>query len=182
MSSPTEDPVPYCTVDDAKAAGAGGTDAEITQAIIDAGAIVDTYTRSAFSPRLLTQIVWTDVEGWGRLPRPTISVECGTLYGDHRWQSPGPQAGEWAVPGVVGMSTTPTSVVRATARLAAMLSPMPFTAQADEEGQAVGRPPAPSQDDMKDPAPPKADAASRTTGDPGADALLNPYKINQVMV
>jgi hypothetical protein len=182
MTSATEVPVPYCTVDDAKAAGAVGTDEEIEAAIRDAGTLVDVFTRSAFSPRLLTQICYTDAAGWGRLGRPTISVECGTLYGSYRWLAPlpGGQA-EWAVPGVVGMEFTPTSVVRATARLAAMLSPAPFSGQADEEGQPIGRPPAPSQSDLTDPAPPVGTPSSRTTGDPVADQWLAPFRTNQVL-
>ena len=182
MTSATEVPPPYCTVADARAAGAEGSDEEIEAAIVTAGELVDTYTRSAFSPRLLTQVVWTDAAGWGRLPRPTLSVECGTLHGFHRWLAPSFTAGEWAVPGVVGFEVTPTSVIRATARLAAMLSPAPFTAQADAEGQPVGRPPAPTQDDLQDPSVKAAEAGTRTTGDLVADALLNPYKINQVLV
>lgn len=172
----------YCTIDQAKSAGAVGTDTEIQAAIANAQTVIDLYTRSIWEPTDTTIPVAVS-NGVGRLSRWAASVESGSLGSDgHTWYASGLVTGEVFVAGDYGTRETPLGVQMAAARLAAMYSPAPFTAQADDEGNPVGRPPAPTQQDETDPAPPGGMNYERTTGDPVADAWLEPYKTNRVLV
>jgi hypothetical protein len=64
----------YCTLAQARTAGAVGTDSDVNAAIMDATARVDRYTRTIFDTRALT--VETDVgaDGYARLPLPALTV------------------------------------------------------------------------------------------------------------
>lgn len=184
----------YCSLDDAKAAGATGTDPEITAAIATASRVVDDYCRWAFGPRDATIEVVCGHGGLGRFNRPVTAVESGVLFPDQWWQSPDLGSGPYWVDVTLGELVVPEGVKWATARLAGIYCPTPFTAQADEEGQAVGQPPTSNPQDETDPSPPQARQGSptgaagagqgpeRTTGDPVCDAWLEPYKTNRVMI
>jgi hypothetical protein len=172
----------YCTIGQAKSAGATGTDPEIQLAIDSAMWVVNTYAREIFEPTA-TSVAVVVSNGVGRLPRWAASVTTGTLDEDgYTWYPDDLGSGEYWVSGDFGSRDTPVGVQRATARIAAMYSPTPFTAQADAEGNPIGRPPAPSQQDETDPSPPGGMNYERTTGDPVADAWLEPYKTNRVLV
>jgi hypothetical protein len=138
--------------------------------------------REIFEPTA-TSVAVVVSNGVGRLPRWAASVTTGTLDEDgYTWYPDDLGSGEYWVSGDFGSRDTPVGVQRATARIAAMYSPTPFTAQADAEGNPIGRPPAPSQQDETDPSPPGGMNYERTTGDPVADAWLEPYKTNRVLV
>jgi len=182
----------YCTIDQAKAAGASGTDTEIQAAIDQAKETIDFYCRETFEPTDAVLTVYVG-EGYGRLPRWAASVTEGTLDADgftwyppytYPWAYSGLVGSEWLVPADIGSRTTPVAVQRAAARLAAIYSPAPFQGQADAEGNPIGRPPATSLQDQTDPAPPqnKAGGGERTTGDLVADSWLEPHKVNRVLV
>jgi hypothetical protein len=172
----------YCTIDQAKTAGASGTDTEIQAAIASAQTVIDSYTRSIWEPTD-TAIQVAVSNGVGRLSRWAASVEEGSLGPDgYTWYPSSLVAGEYWVPGDFGARETPVGVQMAAARLAAMYSPVAFTAQADAEGNPVGRPPAPTKQDGTDPGPPSGVEHERTTGDPVVDAWLEPYKTNRVLV
>jgi len=182
----------YCTIDQAKSAGASGTDTDIQAAIDQAKTTIDQYCRETFEP---TNAVLTVYVGdvYGRLPRWAASVTEGTLDVDgftwyppttYPWSYSGMVGGEWLVSADIGSREVPLAVSRAAARLAAVYSPAPFSGQADAEGNPIGRPPAPTLQDETDPGPPqgKAGGGERTTGDLVADSWLEPYKVNRVMV
>jgi hypothetical protein len=172
----------YCTIDQAKAAGASGTDTEIQAAISSAQLVIDLYTREIWEPTDTTVRVAV-CNGVGRLPRWANTVETGSLGEDgHTWYSGGLVVGEVLVAGDYGSRETPVGVQMAAARLAATYSPTAFTAQADDEGNAIGRPPAPTKQDETDPGPPDGVDYERTTGDPVVDAWLEPYKTNRVLI
>jgi hypothetical protein len=192
MTGPTT-PV-YADVAAARAAGATGTDTEITAALLDAEITIDRYCRDHFAPAQLSFRVPVDAYGVGYLPVIAYAVDVGTLgYDGRTWTTDEfpPFGGycsgiEFDVPGDYGWRTTPTPVSQAAARLAALYRPAPFTAQADDEGNPIGRPPAPTVADETDPAPPTQRSGSaeyeRTTGDPTVDAWLEPYKSNRVLI
>jgi len=183
----------YCTIDQAKSAGASGTDTEIQDAIDQAQVVIDLYCRETFQPTTTILTVWAN-DGTGRLNRWAASVDTGVLDADGRtWHPDDLGCGEYLVSADIGSRQTPVAVGRAAARLAAIYSPAPFTAQTDSEGNPTGRPPAPTQQDATDPSPPQHKAGQpvdqtggapneRTTGDLIADAWLEPYKTNRVMV
>ena len=134
------------------------------------------------------QRIFVDMWGRGRFALPTISVTEGTLDPDGQWTAPSPDgylAAEWLVDTVAGYPEVPAAVSRCAGRLAAVLAPAPFTAQADAEGQPIGRPPASPIDDGTDPSPQQTKATDDpelTTGDPVADLMLTPYRRNRVMI
>lgn len=176
----------YCTIDQAKNAGASGTDTEIQAAIDSAKTVIDQYTREIWEPTTTTISVWTSY-GVGRLSRWAASVTTGSLEPDgYTWYSGYLVSGEFLVDGDFGSRETPLGVQMAAARLAATYSPIPFTPQADAEGNPIGRPPASTEQDGTDPGPPQqrqgVPATERTTGDPIVDAWLEPYKTNRVLV
>jgi hypothetical protein len=188
MTSPV---IGYASIDQAKAAGAVGTDTEITQALRDAKIVIDRYTRDLFEPTDMSTYVEVDATGMGYLDRWAASVTVGTLGTDGRtWWATGalpfPTGAAFEVPGDYGHRVTPVPVSNAAARLAALYCPAPFTAQADAEGNPIGRPPAPTQQDETDPAPPSQRQGEadydRTTGDPVTDHWLEPYKTNRVLI
>jgi hypothetical protein len=176
----------YCTIDQAKAAGASGTDTEIQAAIDSAGPVINQYTREIWEPTTTTIMVAVSY-GVGRLSRWAASVQTGSLGSDgYTWYAGYMASGEFPVTGDFGSRETPLGVQLAAARLAATYSPIPFTAQADAEGNPIGRPPASTEQDGTDPGPPQqrqgVPASERTTGDPIVDAWLEPYKTNRVLV
>ncbi len=74
--------MPYCTVDEAKAAGATGTDAEITAAIADATARVDRYTSEIWETRPgVTVRARLGADGVALLPRRVQTVDTVTFAG-----------------------------------------------------------------------------------------------------
>jgi len=173
----------YCTIDLAKAAGAVGTDQEITTAIETASRVVDDYCRWAFGPREADIEVLCGANGLGRFNRPVTEVSDGTLLPGRYWLAPFGLSGTYLVTVTMGEVTIPEGVKHATARLAGIYCPTPFTAEADSEGQAVGQPPTSNPQDETDPSPPRQrGAGDRTTGDPTVDAWLEPYKANRVMI
>jgi hypothetical protein len=173
----------YCTIDEAKAAGATGDDQAITTAIRTASRVVDDYTRWAFGPRDVTIEIVCGTNGLGRFNRPVTAVTEGQLLPDHYWIAPAQLPGSYLVEVTLGEVDVPEGVKWATARLAGTYCPTPFTAQADAEGQAEGQPPASHPQDETDPSPPKfRGPGDRTTGDPVVDAWLEPYKANRVMI
>ncbi len=180
----------YATVAMAKDAGATGTDTDIEAALASSEIIIERYCRDVFVPTDLTYTVPVDVWGVGWLPVAAYAVDSGTLgFDGHTWTSddtgPFDVYTEYDVSGDYGWRTCPEQVSMASARLAARVLPAPFTAQADAEGNPVGRPPAPTMQDETDPAPPQnrqGVATERTTGDPVADAWLEPYKISRVLI
>jgi len=176
----------YCTIDQAKDAGASGTDTEIQAAIDSATLVINQYTREMWEPTTTTISVAVSY-GVGRLSRWAASVTTGSLDPDgHTWYPGYLASGEFLVDGDFGSRETPLGVQMAAARLAAMYSPVPFTGQADAEGNPIGQPPAPNPQDETDPGPPKQRQGEseyeRTTGDPVVDAWLEPYKTNRVLV
>jgi hypothetical protein len=172
----------YCSLDQARSAGASGTDTEVQAAIDAARIVIDAYTREIWEPTSLTLQVQVSL-GEGRLSRWAASVETGSLGVDgHTWSPDDLGTGQYDVAGDFGSRSTPAGVQMAAARLAALFAPAPFTAQADAEGNPIGRPPAPTMQDETDPGPPSGVANERTTGDPVVDAWLEPHKTNRVMV
>jgi len=182
---PTTDLAPYATEQQARDAGASGTPTEIEAALVWSRATIDIYCRALFAPTDLTVEVMVG-DGEGRLPYWAATVTTGTLEVDGRtWHPDDWGSGVYHVEGDFGYRDTPAPVQMASARLAAVYSPAEFTAQADAEGNPIGRPPAPTQQDESDPSPPQQRAGAsgeRTTGDPVADAWLEPYKTRRVMV
>ena len=189
MSTPTPDPdemYPYATINQAKAAGASGTDTEIAAALDWSAYVIDKYTRNVWSPRTMEVLV-SCYNNVGRIPIYCTSATTGTLDSDgHTWH---PDdwwgAGDYLVSVEAGTETVPPAVTRASSRLAAQSSPTAFTAQADAEGNPIGRPPAAAMSGETDPAPPQersGQAGDRTTGDPVVDAWLEPYKMNRVLI
>lgn len=173
----------YCTIADAKAAGATGDDQAITTAISTASRVVDDYCRWAFGPRDATIEIVCGNNGLGRFNRPVTAVTEGTLLPDHYWIAPALLPGSYLVEVTLGELDVPEGVKWATARLAGIYCPTAFTAQADDEGQAVGQPPTSNPQDETDPSPPQLrGAGDRTTGDAICDAWLEPYKANRVMI
>lgn len=182
----------YCTIDQAKAAGASGTDTEIQAAIDQAKATIDLYCRETFEPTNAVLSVFVGADGQGRLSRWAASVEEGYLAVDgftwspvaEDWYYPYVVAGEYHVPADIGSREVPVAVQRAAARLAAIYSPVVFTGQSDAEGNPIGRAPGSTLQDESDPAPPtlKAGGGERTTGDLVVDSWLEPYKTNRALV
>jgi hypothetical protein len=188
MTSPV---IGYASIEAAKAAGAVGTDTEISAALADAKIVIDRYTRDLFVPTDMSTTVEVDTTGMGYLSLWAASVDVGTLGTDGRtWWAEGalpfPTGAAFEVPGDYGRRVIPRPVSNAAARLAALYCPAPFTAQADAEGNPIGRPPAPTKQDETDPAPPSARQGEadyeRTTGDPVTDHWLEPYKTNRVLI
>jgi hypothetical protein len=188
MTSPV---VGYASIDQAKAAGAVGTDTEISQALADAKIVIDRYTRDLFVPTDMSTHVEVDTTGMGYLSLWAASVDVGTLGTDGRtWWAAGalpfPSGAAFEVSGDYGRRVIPRAVGNAAARLAALYCPAPFTAQADAEGTPIGRPPAPTMQDESDPAPPSQRQGGpdyeRTTGDPVTDHWLEPYKTRRVLI
>jgi hypothetical protein len=172
----------YCTIDQAKAAGATGTDPEIQAAIDSTTRVIEGYAREIFEPTATTVLVAVNY-GEGRLPRWAASVTTGTLGPDgYTWYPDDLGSGEYWVSGDFGSRETPLGVQRAAARLAAMYAPTEFTAEADAEGNPIGEPPAPTPQDESNPSPPSGIMYERTTGDPVVDAWLEPYKTNRILV
>jgi hypothetical protein len=179
-------PMPYATINQAKAAGAAGSDLEVATALVWSSYVIDNYTRAVWSPVNLTVRVHV-ADNWGRLFYWCSSAATGTLDPDGRTWHPddGIGLGDYDVSVVAGPTCTPSAIQLASARLAAQASPQPFTAQADAEGNPVGRPPASAQSDLTDPGPPQGRQGAtndRTTGDPVVDAWLEPYKTNRVLI
>lgn len=86
-------PAAYCSVEEARAAGADGADAEVLAAVHEASDRVDTFTGGWWAPRTETVRVRLDDDGWVRLPRTlqtidSIAVEGGAqpypYSGEHR--------------------------------------------------------------------------------------------------
>lgn len=71
----------YCTIDDAKSAGATGTDAEILEAIADASDRVDRYTGDLFAPTARTLDLDVGGDGVVRVRRRIQSVTSVTWAG-----------------------------------------------------------------------------------------------------
>jgi|KBSMisStaDraftv2_1062788.scaffolds.fasta_scaffold742638_2 hypothetical protein len=189
--SPEPDPTltPYATQQQAMDAGAAGTPEEIDAALLSARVVIDRYTRHVWAPTQIAFRVVTDDTGTARLPMLCYGVDTGILDDDgHTWMPDGwwIMAGqEWVVVADAGTRNTPVPIARACARLAAVYSPEPFTAQADAEGNPIGRPPATTEADQTDPGPPQirsGQPGDRTTGDAVVDAWLEPFKMNRVMV
>lgn len=175
----------YCSIADARSAGAHGSDDAIELAIAGAEDLIDRYCRSRFEPTSLDQLISVGADGIGRFPLPTSAVAEGELLGDNGlWRAPSFGPAEWLVSTTAGEAEVPVTVSVVAARLAAMLAPAAFTAQADAEGQPIGRPPAPAISDETDPGPTGAapDEAPHTTGDKIADEMLTPYRRNVVMI
>jgi hypothetical protein len=181
----------YASVEQAKNAGAVGTDMEIEAALADGEIIIERYCRDVFAPTALGYLIPVDVYGVGYLPVTAYTVDVGTLgYDGRTWTADGYSSyatgTEFLVTGDYGWRTTPAQVTAANARLAARALPVAFTAAADAEGNPSGRPPAPTVQDATDPGPPQVRQGSaeyeRTTGDPVVDAWLEPYKSNRVLI
>lgn len=64
----------YCTVAQARDAGAVGGDADVAAAIVDASDRVDDYTRTIFDQRTLTVEADVGADGYARLPLPALTV------------------------------------------------------------------------------------------------------------
>jgi hypothetical protein len=65
----------YCTIEQAKSAGARGSDAEITQAIADAKERIDRYTSDVFEVTPLTIEADVDREGYAYLHRRIVTID-----------------------------------------------------------------------------------------------------------
>lgn len=180
----------YASVQMAKDAGATGTDTEIEAALDSGEVVINRYCRDVFTPADLAFLVPVDEWGRGYLPVTcyalTDAVQGSLDYDGRTWTAAGfppfPSM-EFLVAGDYGWREVPLPVAMANARLAAMYLPAPFTAQTDAEGNPIGQPPAPTEGDQTDPGPPTARTPTdRTTGDPVADAWLEPYKTNKVLI
>lgn len=71
----------YCTLDQARSAGAKGSDAEITQAIVEASDRVERYTGELFTPTALTLNLKVDGDGIARPRKRIQTVTSVTWYG-----------------------------------------------------------------------------------------------------
>jgi hypothetical protein len=195
MTTPDPDtPIGYASITQARAAGAAGTDTEIAAALESAMITIDRYCRDHFKPDQLAFTIPLDAWGVGYLPVICFELAdpaAGALDYDGRTYTVAgypPFGGygadvEVTVAGDYGWRTTPAAVSKAAARLAALYSPAPFEAQADAEGNPIGLPPAPTLQDQSDPGPPAEQVqGDRTTGDTVADAWLEPYKSNRVLI
>gem|GEM_PF-4374311 len=122
----------YCTIDQAKSAGASGTDTDIQAAIDQAKVTIDQYCRETFEP---TNAVLTVYVGdvYGRLPRWAASVTEGTLDVDgftwyppttYPWSYSSVVGGEWLVSADIGSRTVPLAVSRAAARWRPSTAPL----------------------------------------------------------
>jgi hypothetical protein len=200
----------YCTVDEAVALGMSATadPALQEQATQDASRLVDWYTDKRFMPVTDTRMVVISADGtviagmpiWdvspvndggSTWPGPMLWDGGSTIFQCYNgvalingWPGHPVGGGRSAmvrVTGTMGYLSPPTSVRRATARLAAMILPSAFEPGSDVEGVAVGRVPGlPPIDDLTDPEPPRveanpADRATRTTGDSVSDELLRQW-------
>lgn len=196
----------YCTAEEATVAGADPDSPYIDEAIFEASRRVDTYTGKYFGQVTETRravVVNGKVQGLVPVTDPVIeswdSPYPGPIWWDGQetvvetyvdgvlWNAPPWGAGQnsgaqvaW-VSGTWGWEQPPPSVRRATARITALLIPMPFVPGADLEGNPMGLPPLPTADDLTTPAPPRkeppnVDRSTNSTGDEEADALLDPWR------
>lgn len=74
---------PYCTVAQAKTAGATGTDAEVSAAIVAASARVDRFTADQFTPGTLTVVGTAAPDGTVLLRRRVRSVTSVSVVGGY---------------------------------------------------------------------------------------------------
>lgn len=190
----------YATPEQAIAAGADSTDPEALAAAIHAATIrVETWSGVFFTPRVGVQRVAWDAAGIVRSPAMPVLLDgteewlwvraSGSREPIQWWTGsavayggPGspvggsrPGPGDGVLRATWGWPSPPEDVQRATARLAALFAPVPFQPMSDAEGNPVARPPVTPVDDLTDPAPPRA-GWRRSTGDPVADALLDPHR------
>jgi hypothetical protein len=73
---------PYCTLAEARAAGAVGDDAAVTLAITQAEALVENYTGDFFSPRVLTVVARLGGDGRAMLPYRVTAADSITAVAD----------------------------------------------------------------------------------------------------
>lgn len=73
--------LPYCTIAQAKAAGATGDDAAVTAAIASASDEIDRFTRDVFSPVAMTLVATVAADGTALLPRRVRQVSRVTAVG-----------------------------------------------------------------------------------------------------
>lgn len=71
----------YVSLEEARSAGASGSDAEVLAAIEAASARVERYTRDVFEPTLLTQTLDVLPDGVVRSVKRIIAVDSVALYG-----------------------------------------------------------------------------------------------------
>lgn len=71
----------YCTVDQARAEGAQGSDLQVLDAILAAGRRVDRYTGETWAPQAMTLYARVGADGVALLPRRVVSVASVTLAG-----------------------------------------------------------------------------------------------------
>lgn len=71
----------YCSLDDARSAGATGSDAEVTAAIVEASERVERYTSDVFAPTTLTLQADVDNEGVAWLRKRIRSITSVTWVG-----------------------------------------------------------------------------------------------------
>lgn len=71
----------YCTIDEARAAGATGTDAEVSAAIVAAGRAIDRYTGDVFAPTVMTVVAYPAADGSALLPFVVRSVSAVRAVG-----------------------------------------------------------------------------------------------------
>lgn len=71
----------YCTLDEARSAGARGNDAEVTDAIVEASERVERYTSELFEPTPLTIEAVVDSDGLAWLRRRVQSITSVTWQG-----------------------------------------------------------------------------------------------------
>lgn len=197
----------YCTLADARAAGADpADDATVEAAIVAAQSIVDRYAGDVFEPRTLT--VMARVGGAGICPLPHTVITVATV---EPVQQPGVSyavaAGTWAlhsslttgdydglqfargyaglavkVTGSFGYPAVPSAVRRAAALIAASIAPAQTTT--DAEGSPIGRPDVGSaaEESPLVAAARLKETGVRSTGVPEADQLLAPYVRRRVKV
>lgn len=80
----------YCTLEQARAAGAVGTDEQVAAAIADAGRLIDAYTGTVWEPRQLELVARVESDGAVFLPYVVQSVTAVTPVGG---QDPLPDGG-----------------------------------------------------------------------------------------
>lgn len=73
--------LPYCTIAQARSAGATGTDVQVTAAIASASDEVDRFTRDVFSPMDMTLVATVAADGTALLPRRVRSVSRVSVVG-----------------------------------------------------------------------------------------------------
>src|SRR3954470_8809824 len=138
----------YASVEQAKNAGAVGTDTEIEAALADGEIIIERYCRDVFAPTPLGYLIPVDVYGGGYLPVTAYTVDVGTLgYDGRTWTADGYSSyatgTEFLVTGYSGWRTTPAQVSAANARLAARPLPGALPRAARAGGHPERPPPRP---------------------------------------